>query len=254
LTANPLAPQMRIVPTPAFAAIADAAALVVPDNGIAVVYGEHGVGKRTALTAYLQRQPLPVVRLAMPPDQSSRDIVRWLHAAVIVDDDLPERDLQDDLSSALAAEPRIVVIEHADRLSAKAAGQLQWLHARPDHRWPLFLLGGPSTVTAVNRDPLLTGQVCATVAVRPLKGDQLIRVLQDSHQMLLGAGPDLLALIDRVACHGVLQRWARFLQHALHLREKLIAAGRDAPVLTHDFARAVLRSLPDTILQTKDSS
>ena len=66
----------------------------------------------------------------------------------------------------------------------------------------------------MNADPLLTGAVCATVEVTPLKGDELIRVLQDSHQMLLGAGVALLREIDYKVCHGVLAHWARFLQHA----------------------------------------
>ena len=32
---------------------------------------------------------------------------------------------------ALAAQERIIVVRNADRLTAEAAGQRQWLHARP---------------------------------------------------------------------------------------------------------------------------
>lgn len=236
----------NLVRTAVFGRIEAAAALVVPQHEILVVHGEHGTGKHTAVTAYLEAQPLPVVELEMPPRQSSKDIVRWMHTAVVADAELPERDLQDDLVEALAAEDRIVLIRYAHRLCAEAAGQLQWLHNRPDHRWSLFLVGGPATGAALERDPLLREAVAATVEAKPLRGDELIRVLQNMHQMFLGAGADLLTEIDTRVCHGIFGHWARFLQHALHLRDLIAARGDDPPVLDRRFAKAVLQSMPTT--------
>jgi hypothetical protein len=237
----------RIARVPATAAITRAAQLVIPSHEIAVISGEHGTGKSTALTAALADHAEPVITLVLPPRQSSRDIVRWLHTLVITSDDLPERDLQDDLAEALAETPRIVVIEHAHRLSKEAAGQLQYLHARRGARWSLFLVGGPGTGNAVTQDGLMRDAVCQTVIVQPLQGDALVQALQDMHDLFLGAGRDLLLVIDKAVCHGRLGAWARFLQVAVHLREQLVASGRPAPVLDKTFAKAVLAELPSTL-------
>ena len=238
--------EAKLVRTPALSRIEAAAALVVPHHEILVVHGEHGTGKNTAVDTYLAGQPHPVIDLELQPRQSSKDIVRWLHDRVVAADVLPERDLQDDLVEALAAEQRIVVVRHAHRLSAEAAGQLQWLHARPGHAWSLFLIGGPRTGAAISRDPLLRGAVTATVEVKPLKGDELLGVLQSMHPLFLGAGVELLTEIDSRVCHGLLRNWARFLQHAIHLRDLVTAHGSDAPVLDRRFAKAVVQSLPTT--------
>jgi hypothetical protein len=237
----------RLARVPATAAIAHASDLVIPAHEIAVITGEHGTGKTTALARVLADRPEPVTTLTLPPRQTSRDIVRWLHDAVITSDDLPERDLQDDLAEALAVRARIVVIEHAHRLSKEAAGQLQYLHARPGAQWSLFLVGGPGTVPAVTQDGLLREAICQTITVQPLKGETLIRALQDMHDLYLGAGTELLAIIDQKVCHGRLAAWVRFLQHAIHLRDRVAAAGRPAPVLDLTFAKAVIAHLPTTM-------
>ncbi len=243
--------EARTVRTPAFQRVADTAALVVPRHEIALVHGPHSTGKRTALRSWLAGQDLPVARVTLAGTESGRKLLQLLHDQVIAPDDLPERDLQDDLVEALAAQPRIVVIEHTERLTAEAAGQLEWLHGRPGQQAAWFLVGGPQAAKAIGKDPLLWDAICATVEVSPLKGEDLFRALQGMHDLFLGAGTDLLVEIDDRVCHGILGRWSRVLQHAIHLRDRLVANGYDRPVLNRTFTKAVLASMPATALKKK---
>jgi hypothetical protein len=243
--------EARIVRTPAFQRIQDSAALVVPRHEIALIHGPHSTGKRTALHSWLTGQELPVVRVTLAGTESGRKLLQLLHDQVVSPDDLPERDLQDDLVEALTALPRIVVIEHTERLTAEAAGQLEWLHGRNGQQAAWFLVGGPQAAKAIGRDPLLWNAICATVEVTPLTGEDLFRALQGMHHLFLGAGTDLLAEIDDRVCHGVLGRWSRFLQHAIHLRDRLADGGHDRPVLDRTFTKAVIASMPATALKKK---
>ncbi|MBN1093445.1 hypothetical protein JKP75_13255 [Blastococcus sp. TML/M2B] len=243
--------EARVVRTPAFARIADTAALVVPRHEIALIHGPHSTGKRTALNTWLAGQELPVARLTLAGNESGRKLLQLLHDQVIAPDDLPERDLQDDLVEALAAQPRIVVVEHTERCTAEAAGQIEWLHGRPGQQAAWFLLGGPQAAKAIGRDPLLWDAICATVEVAPLTDEVLLRALRGMHDLFAGADTDLLTEIDTRVCHGVLGRWSRFLQHAIHLRDQAVALGRERPVLDRPFAKAVLASMPATVLKKR---
>jgi DNA transposition AAA+ family ATPase len=243
--------EAGIVPTPAFTAIEKMADLVVPRREIALIHGPHFTGKRTALWTYLNSQSLAVTRVALAGGESNRKLLALLHDQIIAPDDLPARDLQDDLVEALREQPRIVVVENAHRLSAEAAAQIEWLHGRDAQQAAYFLVGGPDTAKAVGKDPLLWASICSTVEVTPLTGEDLFRTLQSMHALFLGAGTELLAEIDSKVCHGVIGHWARFLQHALHLRDQIVANGNDQPVLNRKFARAVIQTMPATTLKQK---
>jgi DNA transposition AAA+ family ATPase len=241
--------ETAVVRTPAFDQIRSAADFVVPRHEMALIYGDHGVGKRTALADYLDNQPLPVTELDLPPTPTSKLVAQRLHSAVLgADEELPERIMQDDLIEALSERPRIVVVHRVHRLTAEAAGQLEYLLCRPTGKAAVFLVGGTNALKAVGRDALLADAIAATVSVERLTGDDLTKALQSMHIMLLGAGNELLTAIDSTACHGLMLNWARFLQHALDLREKAVSKGKVAPVLDLKFARAVMHSLPRTML------
>jgi len=243
----------RLVRTPAFDDLAAAADFVVPRSEILVIEGDGGVGKTVLTDEFASRQTLPVSIVELPPRQSSRDMVRWIHAAVSADndsDELTERDIQDDLTRILSA-PRIVIIRNAHRFSIEAAGQVEWLHSHRATSFSLIIEGGKGTVTAVEREALLRGRIASTIKVQPLQGRHLLDALQNMHEMFLGADSDLLIEIDTRVCHGVLRHWSRFLQVAVHLRDRAIANGKEAPVLDRTFAKAVLAFLPGTMTKKR---
>ncbi len=241
--------EARVVRTKAFDRLDEAGEFVVPRAEILVVDGDPGVGKTTLTDDWANRQTMPVTTVSLPPKQSSRDIVRMLHAAVMAGteaDDLPERDLQDDLTRLLGT-PRVVVVRNAHRLSTEAAGQLEWLHSTPSAAWALVLEGGPGTAAAVERDALLRGRIARSLTVPALKGDELLRTLQGTHSLFLGADIDLLVEIDVRVCRGVLRHWALILRTAQFLQQRALQNGREAPVLDRTFAKAIVAQLPDAL-------
>ncbi len=238
--------EAYLVRTPAFDDLDTAAEFVVPRSEILVLEGDGGVGKTVLTNDFSTRQTLPVSIVELPPRQSSRDIVRWIHEAVCTDsdsDELTERDLQDDLKRLLS-DPQIIIVRNAHRLSIEAAGQIEWLHSQRAAAFSLILEGGNGTGHAIEREALLRGRVASTVRVLPLQGRQLLDALQAMHLLFLGADTDLLIEIDTRVCHGNLRHWARFLQVAIHLRDRATANGKQTPVLDRAFAKAVLASLP----------
>lgn len=240
--------RARIVRTATFDQLDSLVDFVVPRHGIVVVDGQIGVGK-TVVTDYLANDhPQPVAIVTLPPRQSSRDIVRWLHRTICDGDDsdeLAERDIQDDLTERLR-EPHTIIIRNVQRLTTEAAGQLEWLHSHPDTNWTLLLEGGPGTTRAVQRDPLLGHRVSGHVTVPTLGERTLLDALQAMHPLFLSAQAELLLEIDAKACHGVIRNWARFLQISLHLRDQVIERGGAPPTVDRRFARAVLQQLPAT--------
>lgn len=238
----------RIVRTRSFDELDELAEFALPRHGIIVVDGLLGVGKTVLTDHFVNDHPQPVAVIALPPRQSSRDIVRWLHRTVCDGDDsdeLPERDIPDDLVDRLH-HPHTVVVRNIQRLTTEAAGQIEWLHSHPNTNWTLVLEGGPGTTKAVQRDPLLGHRIAGHLTVPTLSDRGLLDVLQALYPVLLSTSPELLLEIDARACHGVLRNWTRFLQVALHLRDQVLERGGAPPVIDRRFARAVLQKLPAT--------
>lgn len=237
----------NVVTLPAVHNIKPAVHLAAAYGQTVVVHGGHGTGKYTAVKMALATMNLPTIEFDLEPGMSSKAVVRRLHGALVGHDDVTERDLQDDVIEALAAAPRALIVRHADRLTREAAGQLNWLHQHPECRFPLILVGGPGMDRALRAEAHLAGTVVQTVEVKPLAGQDMLTAVQQLHLLLAGAGSELLTQIDKVTCHGVIRHWVTFLQVALFIRSAAIAAGRPAPVLSTELARATIHQMPATI-------
>lgn len=238
-------PAPKVQATPAVREVALTADYVLPRREVMVVHGGLGTGRTTAVKAHLESQLLPWHQIDLPPSQSSIKINSWLYRQIATKADLPLRDLQDDLVEALSEQDRIVVIRHAERLTNEAAGQLQWLHAHPDTRFAMILIGDEAVGLAVQRDPLLAHAVTGTVHVKPLTDRVLLRVLQGLHPMFLNADPALLTAIDAQVCHGNLSRWVKLHDRARWLSEHDPAAPLGGhPHLDKRLAQAAIASLP----------
>ena len=235
------------VTLPAVDKIASSISLAAGYGQAVVVHGPLGTGKYTATKMALNKLGLPAVELDLEPAMSSKAVVRRLHNALVGHDDVSERDLQDDVIEALATESRPVLVRHCDRLTREATGQLHWLHAHPDVRFPLLLVGGPATGRALRAEAHLAGNVVQTVEVTALDGRELLDAVQSLHMLLTGAGADLLAVIDKQVCRGLIRNWVTFLTVALHERDKIIAAGAPAPVLGRELATIAVRAMPTTL-------
>lgn len=235
----------RVQPTPGTREVARVAGYVVPRGEVMLVHGALGTGRTTAVTNYLSSQRLPWHQIDLPPNPNAIKINSWLYRQIATKVDLPLRDLQDDLVEALSEQDRIVVIRHAERLTKEAAGQLQWLHAHPDTRLSMILIGDQSVGSAVQREPLLAHAITGTVHVTPLTDRVLLQVLQGLHPMFLNADPALLTAIDAQVCHGNLSHWVKLLDRAQWLSGHDPAAppGGHAQ-LDKRLAQAAIASLP----------
>ncbi|MEY2711038.1 MAG: hypothetical protein RL487_821 [Actinomycetota bacterium] len=245
--------EAHLVRTPAFDELDNAADFVVARSEILVLDGDGGVGKTVLTDDFATRQAVPVSIIELPPRQTSREMVRWMHQAVCSEtdsDELSERDIQDALLRMLT-EPRIVIVRNAHRLSVEASGQLEWLHSHRATSFSLVIEGGMGTVNAIEREALLRGRVASTIRVLPLQGQELLRTLQAMHTLFLGADTDLLTEIDTRVCHGIIRNWARILQSALHLQQRAVANGKAAPVLDRAFAKVVLAELPSLMTRKR---
>lgn len=239
--------QVEIVATPATEIVQQSLRFVIEDAGIALVHGAVGIGKRTAVDLALRDEPLAVTKIDLPVSYTAKELVRWLHGLISAPndlDDLPIRDLQDDLVQMLNTHPRVVVVRNVERLSREAAAHLQWLHDHPGANWPLILVGAPQSLRTVERDALLRCRITQTVHMKPLVSSDLVKTLQSMHPLLFGPGADLLLEIDTRVCHGILANWMHFLKIAFHIRDRAVAAGREAPLLDRTLAKAVISNMP----------
>lgn len=210
-----------------------------------VVAGDHGTGKRFATLTCLAEQPLPHDVITLPPAVSAKDMVRLLYEAVHHEDDVfALRDMQDELLTTLSEQPRVIVIDNADQLTSQAAEQLHYLHRREEAAWTLVLIGGPDTARALSTSAGLRGEVVAAVDVRALSGKHLLHAVRGLHQVFLIPEDQLIELIDKQVCKGLLKNWARFLQATLYLQATAVNRGEDQPSLDVQLARAVIRLMP----------
>lgn len=241
----------NVVELPPVRRIAAALQLAATYGQSVVVHGPHGTGKYTSVKMALSRTAFDVVDVDLEPAMSSKMVVRRLHTALVGHDDVSERDLQDDVVEALTDAPRVVVIRHADRLTREAAAQLNWLHQNPRCRFPMVLVGGPGMGRTLRAEAHMTASVIQTVEVTPLTGEALIVAVQQMHDLFAGAGVQLLTAIDQAVCHGIIRNWAMFLTVATFIRDTAVAAGKPAPVLGSELARATIHQMPATITKLK---
>jgi DNA transposition AAA+ family ATPase len=233
-----------IVPTPVFTTLAQRLDFATTQAAILAVYGPYGSGKTAAVRAALASQPHPHVFTTLPPGPSDKDIVRLLYTEVLKENDTFDlRDMQDALVDTLRDRSVIIALDDADELTAKSASQLHYLHTRPGATWTLVLVGGPSLGHAISTSARLRGDILASVHVRPLRGDTLIRTLRAVHPLYANADRALLEAINEQVCKGLMKRWMQFLRIALDLLERADRPD-EAEVLDVKLAKATTALMP----------
>jgi hypothetical protein len=153
--------------------------------------------------------------------------------------------MQDELIDTLTSTPSILVVDHAEQLTTKAANQIQYLRNQARGTLTVILLGGPELGHAIATSARLQGDVAHTVHVTALQGEELIHTVRAMHPLFGMAEHGLLQLIDKQICQGLLGNWAKYLRHGLRIRDERLQAGLDAPVLDADFARAITALTPN---------
>lgn len=216
-------------------------------NGIALLTGVRGIGKRTAaiqaLEAHYGTQPLTI---ELPLAYTARDLVRWIHndvTAVSADHGLPTRDLQDDTVELLKRTQRPIVIANSERLTREAAAHLQWLHQRSGSTWPLILIGNQAAYLAIEHDEIMAAAITETHHCKPLTGDEIVNAVRGMHKHLAFTHGDLILAIDSKVCHGSLAYWRMFIAKLEALWD-LENTDLDYQQLTVEMAARIVDQMP----------
>lgn len=245
LMLNGLENEAATVRTAVFDKIADRLQIATSVSGTLLVTGEHGSGKRFAVLTCVAEQRLPDHHVIVPVSASSKDMVRAMYEAVTGEDDVfALRDMQDALVESLAEQPRIVVIDGVDQLTAQAAAQLNYLHRQPGAQWSMVLVGPTESMRAIRTSAALRGEILSWVEVPPLRGKDLLTAVGSLHPLFLLADADLILRIDEQVCKGLIKNWARFLQIALQLRQRRTDAGLEPEDFNVLFVKDVIGRLP----------
>lgn len=242
---NGLENEAATVRTSVFEEIADRLQLAASVAGTLLVTGEHGSGKRFAVLTCVAEQRLPYHHVIVPVGASPKDMVRAMYEAVTREDDVfALRDMQDALIEVLAEEPRIVVVDGVDQLTAQAADQLNYLHRQPGAQWTMVLVGPTESMRAIRTSAALRGEILSWVEVPPLRGKDMLTAVGSLHSLFLLADADLITRIDEQVCKDLIKNWARFLQVALQLRQRRTNAGLEPEDFDVPFVRDVIARLP----------
>lgn len=239
----PIGDAPKVVQTPAVAEVIEIIDFLTEMREIGAILGGAGLGKTFSVDTATAATGLPVVTLDVPPRPAPKEVtVRLLKAVCgFADVGATAYELTEELAEVMAQEPRIVIIDEAQNLTAEGLNQVRYLHDRPDADWALVFVGGQDAARSLHSQKQLESRVARWQRFEPMRGDELIRSLRSYHEIFQFAPAELLLEIDKVHAHGRWRNWARFLQTALILQKK---SGHD--VLDRRFAAAVIHATKAT--------
>jgi DNA transposition AAA+ family ATPase len=208
----------RTIKTPHLKETTDAVDDVAHELAIGVIHGEAGLGKTYATAWSIGQQSLPTFTFDFPARTSMKRITGVLLREITGVPHRGERyDMSDDLLDELAREPRLLVIDEAQRLGHESIEYLRWLHDDPDSRFALLFVGGNGCWELLRRYPMLRRRVYRRVEFNPLKRDAVQKMIPRYHAIYLQASSATIDLIDRRFARGNFGHWARFTKTALQI-------------------------------------
>lgn len=227
--------------------VSDMLARVVKENGIGLITGPLGIGKRTATANALNSHPPQTVTVELPVAHSPRDLVRWLHDALALiraENSFTTREIQDDVCDLLDDIRPAVVVTNCERLTRDSAAHLQWLHHRTQRSWPMILIGNQTTHRAIARDDLLLTSVTRTLECKPFDETELLEAVRAMHEKVTYSDRALLLAIDKAVCRGSLTYWALFIRNLEDILDNAGPEDNTPSVLTVDVAKQVAARMP----------
>jgi hypothetical protein len=205
----------RTIKTPHFHATAEATNDIANELAIGVVHGEAGLGKSFATAWSINHQPLPPFTFDFPARTSIKRITTVLLRKLTSVPHVGERyELADRLLEELAREPRLLVVDEAQRLGHEAIEYLRWLHDDPDSRFALLFVGGNGCWELLQRYPMLRRRVYRRVEFKRFDLPAVQQVMPRYHPLYEHATPETIAFIDRRFARGNFGHWARFTKTA----------------------------------------
>ncbi len=200
------------------------------------IVGEAGLGKTFAVSSAVKKLDLEVVTL----DSEMRSLIRPMFSRLLgAITGIPHTDeirtLRETLREVLAEEPRLIVLDEAQRLTHVVIEELRSLHDDPSTRFGLVFVGGHGCWEVLARYPMLESRIIANVQFRPLAAKDVLKVIPAYHPLYCDLDPELILLIDETFAHGVFRKWFQFTKLAVLLCEKNRIDKLDGDVIRNVF-------------------
>jgi DNA transposition AAA+ family ATPase len=180
--------------------------------GIAVVYGDAGLGKTFAVhCALCDHEDMRPLVVEFQPKATVASTAHTLYKKLHGEEysGVTRRALEE-CARALSGDPRLLVIDEAQRLTSEAIEVLRALHDRDDTNFALLLVGGHRCWEVLTSNPMLESRVAPRIAFRPMSDDEVVAAIPSYHPLYRTASEALVRYIDDYWAHGVWRNWAIF--------------------------------------------
>lgn len=199
-------------------------------NSMMAIYGPSGVGKSFAtgrgaeMCAADPVAPADIVWVELTVSTQGKPLLRDLYPQLVgvePPDRATARQLEVQLTRALADTHRVVVLDEAHLVRPPALRILRGLHDNPDTDFALVLVGLDSLMAGL--PPELETRIQTRMPMSRLADDEIVDVLHSYHDVFHTADPDLLVMLNRTRARGEFRWWAFFLANVTEMMPVLKA-------------------------------
>lgn len=210
-----LVPGAQVVHTSAVRSVLRTVAHAAAVGAVVCLYGDAGQGKTVALQYALSQLPHPArarrVHVGVHP--TVPELRRVLADALELGRRLPRGAGEADLTLVNALrQPRVLVLDEAQRLPGPALEFLRGLWDHPDTNTALVLAGAGSE-RALRRVPALASRVLTWELVPRLGPREVATVMAAFHPLWGNVAADDVAWVDEHVGHGNFRTWAKLTSH-----------------------------------------
>jgi hypothetical protein len=210
-----LVPGAQVVHTPAVRSVLRTVAHAAAVGAVVCLYGDAGHGKTVALQYALSQLPHParVRRVHVGVHPTVPELRRVLADALELGRRLPRGAGEADLTLVNALrQPRVLVLDEAQRLPGPALEFLRGLWDHPDTDTALVLVGAGSE-RALRRVPALASRVLTWELVPRLSPREVATVMAAFHPLWEDVSEDDVVWVDEHVGHGNFRTWAKLTSH-----------------------------------------
>ncbi|WP_036375843.1 ATP-binding protein [Micromonospora sp. ATCC 39149] len=214
-------------------------------QAVGVIYGMAGLGKtfavRTTVAALppVGKRKVPVCAISFPSRPTMRLVADLLLQEL--SGHQPSRNnnrftLTGALVKELARQPRLLVVDEAQRLSEECIDLLRYLHDHDETRFGLLYVGGNGCWEVLKSQPMLRSRIWRRQEFTALPPDEVPTVMRGYHPMYADADDDLLSYVDERFAHGIWRNWALFSSTAALLAQRTGRTRIDMEIVNNTFA------------------
>lgn len=188
-------------------------------QGMGVIHGDAGLGKTYSVRSALERlQGVAVSWFDFPGRTTTKSLVQGLLNEITgVEHEGTRPRLEVLLLDCLAKDPRVLVVDEAQRLYDEIIEYLRHLYDRPSTRFALILVGGNDCWARVSSYPMVWSRVYRNIGFQPLSIEEVLDHIPRFHPVYTAVAPELIVDIDDAFAHGNLRDWTKFTIDALAL-------------------------------------